>query len=173
MKFFNVVFLLMLVVAFTSCEDKKTRAEIEADFGEYNDSASAEGISTSVKRSTSMSDGDRSLNGSLADLEKAEEQKAKAEETKVVQPVSPEANTTETTIESDINSNTVHQSETAVPNGNVQTQQTEKATAPAKTAEPVKATEPVAKPAEPARQQSVVQKSEPGKRDVIVDGQAQ
>lgn len=173
MKFFNVVFLLLFVMTFTACEDKKSRAEIEADFEEYNDSASAEGISTSVKRSTNMSDGDMSLNGSLTDLQKSEEQKAKAEDVRVATEVSPDANVTETTIESNINPNTEHQSDVAAPNANVQTQPTVKTTAPEKASEPVKPAEPAAKPAEPVRQQSVVQKSEPGKRDVIVDGQAQ
>lgn len=199
MKIFNFIFLLLFVVAFTACESKKTRAEIEAEFEEYDGSASSEGITTSTKRSTDMSDGAKSFNGSLTDLAKDEEQKKTVEANATAETSNPTGTIEYDTESSSTDNNPQAASVASAPTGAIPASQSAGAAEPARNVEPARpATAPAtpAKPATPAqpaapaktatpaapakaadpapaRQQTVVQKSEPGKRDVIVDGQAQ
>lgn len=167
MKILKFAFLLLLVVAFASCENKKTRAEIEAEFEEYNDSSTDVNITSAGKRSADV-DGTNGLNGSLDDLKKEE---AKRAEQANANASAASATTVNNNVESTINS------DASVSEYSAEGVPSEGTTQIGNTAAPVvKPAEPAQKPVETApaaRQQSVVQKTEPGKRDVIVDGQAQ
>ncbi len=178
----------LTAITFTSCDEKKTRAEIEKDFANGDDSDDYEDFATAEKRSASSAD-PSAFNGSLPE-EMTDEQKKKLEEEKKKK----EAEKAEQKKESeDQESENASEHSSSESNGESSTHSSDSKSAtssaePAKAPEAHKAEQPAA-PAKPvisepakstttneqpaARQQVIVTKSEPKKRDVVVDGQAQ
>lgn len=178
------------VVPLSSCENKKTREEIEADFKDNVDLSSEDNLETSEKQHASYNNDLNSVKGELPSAEEESKKKA-AEEAKAntatAQPVQEASavptegvSVSETTTDNTANVNR----EPAKPATPVATQpSTDKPASPAVKTEPARTSEP-ANRAEPAkatpakttdgpRQPDVIQKTEPKRNDKVVDGQAQ
>lgn len=189
LKIFVGIAIATSLAAFTlvSCDEKKTRAEIEKDFADGGDSDDYDEFSTSEKRTASSSD--PSAFGGTLPTEMTEEQKKKLEEEKKKQESEAaerkkNAEEESNSDDSDNKSSAENSSEStpvssersqSVPTESskpTETKKVEQTSAPAKpvVSEPAKQTVSE-QPA--ARQQVIVTKSEPKKRDIVVDGQAQ
>lgn len=177
----------LAAVTLVSCDEKKTRAEIEKDFANGDESSDYEDFATAEKRSTASAD-PSAFGGSMPE-EMTDEQKKKLVEEKKKKEAEKEEQKNESEEHDSENASEHSSSEsngeytasssdskpaasTAEPAKTSEVRKTEQPAAPAKpvTSEPAKSTTNE-QPA--ARQQVIVTKSEPKKRDVVVDGQAQ
>ncbi|MCF0192988.1 MAG: hypothetical protein HUK05_06190 [Prevotella sp.] len=169
MKIVKLLLLILGLTSLASCEPKKTRAEIEADFKDYDSKGAYDEFTTSEKITANSSDDPKAFSNSLTDLEKQEAERKKKEEAEKKSDVEKAAEAylsegyTPHTISSEYNEQTEQ---------NNNDTQSDNPTEIRKSTEQTNTTEP-SNVVEPVRQQTIIQKTESSKKEVIIDGQAQ